>query len=334
MSYILDALRRAENERERDRHGVPGVHAAQLPLPQVAEGALRASTAGAAGGSRGWIWGVSAVALVAAAAVGVWRWGGLTSNPSRNAGSSAAASGTTSAGNPSGANTGAGAAARAPAATAVPPGMVAQIDGPPVPAQAAAEANARAVEAAALPMANAEKPLTAPAMRASRDAPRGGPKEAPRDPAGDPARDAARDSSKDPNKGPTAEAGADPSRDPASVPGRAAGTTDPSADPGRAVAAPGAAARPDAKPTSPALANGPAPVVPLNSLAPELRSQIPPMVVGGAIYSDRPANRFVLINGQVVREGESPANGVTLERIGPKSAVLRWREMRFEMPLQ
>ena len=56
------------------------------------------------------------------------------------------------------------------------------------------------------------------------------------------------------------------------------------------------------------------------------------MAIGGAIYSDSPASRFVLVNGQVVREGEAAATGVTLERIGPRSLLLRWRELRIEVP--
>jgi general secretion pathway protein B len=57
------------------------------------------------------------------------------------------------------------------------------------------------------------------------------------------------------------------------------------------------------------------------------------MTVGGSVYSPDPPSRFVIINGQVVREGEGAATGITVERIGPKSAVLRWREMRIEVPL-
>ena len=57
------------------------------------------------------------------------------------------------------------------------------------------------------------------------------------------------------------------------------------------------------------------------------------MVIGGSIWSDNVGNRFVIVNGQVVREGEAAAAGVTLERVGPKSATLRWRELRIEVPL-
>lgn len=71
----------------------------------------------------------------------------------------------------------------------------------------------------------------------------------------------------------------------------------------------------------------------LADLPAELRREMPAMSVGGSIYSESPASRFVMVNGQVVREGEAAAPGVTLERIGQKSAVLRWRDLRIEVPL-
>lgn len=63
------------------------------------------------------------------------------------------------------------------------------------------------------------------------------------------------------------------------------------------------------------------------------RRELPAMVVGGSIWSDSAASRFVIINGQVVREGEAAADGVILERVGPKSATLRWRDLKIELPL-
>ena len=90
--------------------------------------------------------------------------------------------------------------------------------------------------------------------------------------------------------------------------------------------------KPERAPPKPAAPAGP-PATPLAQLPPEVRSQLPPMTVGGWIYSDSAASRFVMINGQIVREGEPAATGVVLERIGPKSAVLRWREWRIEVPL-
>jgi general secretion pathway protein B len=74
-------------------------------------------------------------------------------------------------------------------------------------------------------------------------------------------------------------------------------------------------------------------VVPIAQLNAEQRRDLPAMAIGGSIWSDNPANRFVIVNGQVVREGEVAAPGVTLERIAPKVATLRWRDLRVEVPL-
>lgn len=71
----------------------------------------------------------------------------------------------------------------------------------------------------------------------------------------------------------------------------------------------------------------------LADLSAAQRAELPPMAIGGAIYSEAAASRFVLFNGMVVREGETAAPGVVLERIGPKAAVIRWRELRIELPL-
>ncbi len=316
MSYILDALRRAENERERERHVVPDLHTAQMPLPLAAGTGAGSGQSGRARGSA--LLGLALLALAAVAAWGVWRWSaspGASGNTSGAARMAVAPNDHPVGTAPSG---GAPSAARPPAQAAVPPGMVAQIDGPPVPAQAAADANVRAMEAAALPPTQAEKPLAPAVPRAARDTTRDAARAATPESPGEPPRETLRD----------AAVGAAP-QETGKVTSRPQVGAEP--PPERAVRPGMPPALPPANPA--ATASVPAPVVPLQSLAPDLRSQIPPMTVGGAIYSDRPANRFVLINGQVVREGESPATGVTLERIGPKSAVMRWREMRFEMPL-
>jgi general secretion pathway protein B len=73
--------------------------------------------------------------------------------------------------------------------------------------------------------------------------------------------------------------------------------------------------------------------VPLAALSPALRRELPPLAMGGSIWSDNALSRFVIVNGQVVREGEAAAPGVVVERIGPKTVWLRWRELRLEVPL-
>ena len=78
----------------------------------------------------------------------------------------------------------------------------------------------------------------------------------------------------------------------------------------------------------------PAPrAVPLAQLAADQRRDLPPLVLGGSIWSESALGRFVIVNGQVVREGETAAPGVVLEQITPRSLLVRWRGLRIELPL-
>ena len=85
--------------------------------------------------------------------------------------------------------------------------------------------------------------------------------------------------------------------------------------------------------TEPAAASATTRPLALAELSPAQRAELPAMTIGGAIHSEQAANRFLLVNGQVVREGEEAAMGVVLERINPKNAILRWRELRITLPL-
>lgn len=62
-----------------------------------------------------------------------------------------------------------------------------------------------------------------------------------------------------------------------------------------------------------------------------LRSQLPPLAVNGSVYSRTPASRLVILNGQVFREGDRPAEGLAVEEIRLKSTVLSFRGTRFEL---
>ncbi|MDE2394725.1 MAG: general secretion pathway protein GspB, partial [Burkholderiales bacterium] len=42
------------------------------------------------------------------------------------------------------------------------------------------------------------------------------------------------------------------------------------------------------------------------------------------------ANRVLIIGSQLLHEGQSTASGIVVERIGTKSALLRWKTLRFE----
>jgi general secretion pathway protein B len=76
-------------------------------------------------------------------------------------------------------------------------------------------------------------------------------------------------------------------------------------------------------------AQGPVPA--LAELPPTVRRQLPPLVVGGSVWSEQPSSRFVMLDGQLLREGDALGPGLVVERIGPRSARLAWREKRFEV---
>ncbi|MCX9156299.1 general secretion pathway protein GspB [Niveibacterium sp. 24ML] len=68
----------------------------------------------------------------------------------------------------------------------------------------------------------------------------------------------------------------------------------------------------------------------LNQLPADIRSALPPMRFEGTVYSDNPADRMLMVNGQLLHEGEKLAGEVLVERIKPRSAVLQFRGQRFE----
>jgi len=70
----------------------------------------------------------------------------------------------------------------------------------------------------------------------------------------------------------------------------------------------------------------------LADMTAQQRRDWPPLTLGGAVHSDNPASRFIIVNGQLVREGEEAAPGVVVERIDARAAILRWRDLRVELP--
>jgi general secretion pathway protein B len=63
-----------------------------------------------------------------------------------------------------------------------------------------------------------------------------------------------------------------------------------------------------------------------------LRGDLPPLAVGGSVYSAQPEARMLILNGRVFREGDAVAPDLVLEQIRQRSAVLRWRDQRFSLP--
>lgn len=265
MSYILDALRKAEAERG----GVPDVQAPAL----LAAASTPNSSAGAL---RRWRLQASVLAGALAVAGAAWLQWGRDALPSVAPAVSAAAPGASAA---------AQAVARAAAASAASAAVAV------VPAASAADTPHRASAVAA----------AAPSEPTAKAAPRSEAAEArPRRP----------------------KAPAGPTKDDGSA---ATATTATAATSAKRAGGPSRAAQAAAEP---------APRLPrLAELPAELRRQLPPLAVGGSVYSPQPRARMVIVDGQVFQEGSQLAPELTLEQIRPKAAVLSIRGTRFELPL-
>ncbi|GAB4479228.1 MAG: hypothetical protein OHK0044_26590 [Burkholderiaceae bacterium] len=98
---------------------------------------------------------------------------------------------------------------------------------------------------------------------------------------------------------------------------------------GVAKPAPPANARAEPRPRSAASAAPPA--IPRDQLPADVRAQLPPLAVGGSMYSSTPANRTLIVDGRLYREGDRVAAGLTLEEIRLKSAVFAFKGHRFEV---
>ena len=61
----------------------------------------------------------------------------------------------------------------------------------------------------------------------------------------------------------------------------------------------------------------------------EIRRGLPALPIGGSTYSQNPASRMLIVNGQVFREGDAITPDLKLEQIRLKGAVLRFRNYRY-----
>ena len=64
-------------------------------------------------------------------------------------------------------------------------------------------------------------------------------------------------------------------------------------------------------------------------MTPAQQQTLPKLVWGGAMHSSDPSARMVIINDQVMREGDALGPGLVLERIEPKSVVLNLQGQRI-----
>jgi general secretion pathway protein B len=90
------------------------------------------------------------------------------------------------------------------------------------------------------------------------------------------------------------------------------------------------AAKP-AAPASPPQAEPAEAAVALRDLPEAIRREIPAMTINGYIYAGKPADRSVIINNKLLREGDQVAPGLTLERMLPKEAVMNYRGQRYRL---
>jgi len=268
MSYILDALRRADSERERG--AVPGLHA----QPGAASSDDDEGAAAGAG-TNPLVWVIVALALVL---LGSLAWNMMS-------GSDTPATVEPVAVAPPPVPT----PTTTPAPTPAPP-PVAVVAAAPTPAPSPSPAPVPAYVAPP-PPAPAAVPREAAPARATPELPLDKPLPRPQRPSAEPRK-------------------ADP----------APAASKPAATPGKPEPAPAA----EAPATEPRL-------YAVNELPEDVRRALPLLAFGGSVYSETPANRILIINGQVYNEGGRPTPDVVLEQIRLKSAVLRFRSYRYEV---
>jgi general secretion pathway protein B len=64
-----------------------------------------------------------------------------------------------------------------------------------------------------------------------------------------------------------------------------------------------------------------------------IQRAIPPITMGGYMYSKNPADRLILIDKVLRKEGDEVAPGLLLEKLLPKSAIFVFRGYRYKVPL-
>lgn len=105
----------------------------------------------------------------------------------------------------------------------------------------------------------------------------------------------------------------------------------PSKHPVAQTKAPKATPKPTAIEKELVTANATATIPLLSELSSGVRSQIPPLNITGAVYSNNPGQRLLLVNNLVLNQGSLAAPEVTLEEIRPNTSVFSFRGTKFRM---
>lgn len=74
------------------------------------------------------------------------------------------------------------------------------------------------------------------------------------------------------------------------------------------------------------------PIMSIAQLPPDISQALPKLAISGSTWSDNPAYRMVILNGQVFHEGEKPAADLTLEQITAKAVIFNFKGYRYSMP--
>ncbi|WP_295993439.1 general secretion pathway protein GspB [Rugamonas sp.] len=73
------------------------------------------------------------------------------------------------------------------------------------------------------------------------------------------------------------------------------------------------------------------PIPSLRELPEPIQRAIPPVTVGGYIYSRNPADRLLVIDKVLRHEGEELAPGFVLEKLQPKAAIFNYKGYRYRV---
>ena len=71
----------------------------------------------------------------------------------------------------------------------------------------------------------------------------------------------------------------------------------------------------------------------LHELPEPIQRAIPAIALGGYMYSKNPADRLLLIDKVLRREGEEVAPGLVLDKLLPKQAIFSFRGYRYRVSL-
>ena len=80
-----------------------------------------------------------------------------------------------------------------------------------------------------------------------------------------------------------------------------------------------------------AVAPAPERIALLQELPAQIQREIPTLAINGYIYASNPADRSVLINNRLRREGDALADGLVLEKLLPREMVLNYRGYRYRV---